>query len=58
MTIHNHKAEHRRNVTPDGIFNYSIIAPAATFDHTFTEAGDYPYFCLLHPNMMATVSVD
>jgi plastocyanin len=39
------------------MFDSGIMAPAATFEHTFTEAGDYPYFCLLHPNMVGTVSV-
>jgi hypothetical protein len=24
---------------------------APTFEHMFTEAGEYPYFCLLHPNI-------
>jgi nitrite reductase (NO-forming) len=44
-------------VTPDGNFDSGIMGPAATFDFTFTEAGEYPYFCLLHPNMVGTVSV-
>jgi nitrite reductase (NO-forming) len=43
--------------TPDGKFDSGIMAPAATFDFTFTEAGEYPYFCLLHPNMVGSVSV-
>jgi len=43
------------NVTPDAIFDSGIMAPAATFEHTLTEAGDYPYFCLLHPIMVGTV---
>jgi plastocyanin len=30
---------------------------AATFEHIFTESGEYPYFCLLHPNMVGTVSM-
>jgi plastocyanin len=30
---------------------------AATFDHAFTEAGEYSYFYLLHPNMVGTVRV-
>ena len=47
---------------PDNKFNSSpdfipLMAPGATFSHTFTEAGEYPYFCLLHPNMVGTVSV-
>ena len=45
------------NVTPDGNFDSGIMAPAATFEHTFTEAGEFPYFCLLHSNMVGTVSV-
>ncbi len=52
-----HTATSGQNATPDGRFDSSIMAPAATFDFTFTEAGEYPYFCLLHPNMVGTVSV-
>jgi plastocyanin len=43
--------------TPEGRFDSGIMAPGATFEHTFTEAGEYPYFCMLHPNMVGTVSV-
>jgi nitrite reductase (NO-forming) len=52
-----HTATSGENVTPDGNFDSGIMAPAATFEHTFTEAGEFPYFCLLHPNMIGTVSV-
>src|ERR671914_908274 len=52
-----HTATSGQNATPDGTFDSSIMAPGATFEHTFTEAGEYPYFCLLHPNMVGTVSV-
>ena len=52
-----HTATSGENATPDGRFDSSILAPAATFDHTFTEAGEFPYFCILHPNMVGTVSV-
>jgi plastocyanin len=50
------------NGVPDNKFNSSpdfipLMAPSATFSHTFTETGEYPYFCLLHPNMVGTVSV-
>ena len=49
------------NGVPDNKFNSSpnfipLMSPGATFSHTFTEAGEYPYFCLLHPNMVGTVS--
>jgi nitrite reductase (NO-forming) len=52
-----HSATSGENVTPDQIFDSGIMAPAATFSHTFAEAGEYPYFCILHPNMVGTVSV-
>jgi plastocyanin len=42
--------------TPSRLFD-SYIPPAGTFEHTFTEAGEYPYFCLLHPNMVGTIIV-
>jgi plastocyanin len=50
------------NVQPDGKFDSSpnfnpLMAPGQTFSHTFTEAGEYPYYCALHPNMVGTVSV-
>ena len=28
-----------------------------TFDFTFNEVGEFPYFCELHPSMQATVTV-
>jgi plastocyanin len=51
-----------QNAQPDGKFDSSpnfnpLIAPGQTFSHTFTEAGQYPYYCALHPNMVGTVSV-
>ena len=52
-----HTATSGQNATPDGTFDSGIMAPQGTFEHTFTEAGEFPYFCLLHPNMVGTVSV-
>ena len=52
-----HTVSSGQNATPDGTFDSGIMAPGATFEHTFTEAGEFPYFCLLHPNMVGTVSV-
>jgi len=52
-----HTVTSGENAQPDGNFDSSIMAPQQTFEHTFTEAGEYRYFCLLHPNMVGTVSV-
>jgi plastocyanin len=34
-----------------------LINPGGTYSHKFTSAGDVPYFCQLHPNMVGKVSV-
>ena len=46
-----------RNGGPDGVFDSGLLDPGATFSHTFAEAGEYPYFCLLHPWMAGMVTV-
>jgi plastocyanin len=53
-----HTVTSGENAQPDGRFDSSIMAPQQTFEHTFTEgAGEYPYYCVLHPNMVGIVSV-
>ena len=42
---------------PDGIFDSSIIMSGDTFSHTFTEVGNYQYFCTVHPWMTGTIIV-
>ncbi len=49
------------NGQPDNKFNSSpnftpLLNPGQTFSFTFTQAGDYPYYCMVHPNMVGTVS--
>jgi plastocyanin len=43
--------------TPSGLFESPIMNPGDTFEYTFTEAGEVPYFCTLHPNMLGTATV-
>ncbi|HJT84097.1 MAG TPA: multicopper oxidase domain-containing protein [Nitrososphaeraceae archaeon] len=38
-------------------FDSSIIAPGATFENTFDTAGDFNYYCNLHPFMTGKVTV-
>ena len=52
-----HTVNSGNSPTQSGLFNSPIMAPQATFEYTFTEAGEVPYFCILHPNMVGTVSV-
>ena len=42
---------------PDGKFSSGVIQPFFSFSHTFEEAGEYPYFCLVHPWMDGMVIV-
>ena len=52
-----HTVTSGEDATPDGRFDSSTMTSGATFSHTFTEAGEYQYFCILHPNMVGTVNV-
>jgi plastocyanin len=40
-----------------GAFNSGNIAPGAQFNFTFQSAGTFTYRCSIHPNMVATVTV-
>ena len=42
---------------PDGTFDSSLVMPGTTFSYQFEDAGEYPYFCVVHPWMMGTVTV-
>ena len=41
----------------DGTFDSGELAPGATFSHTFTAAGTFPYVCQIHPQMTGTITV-
>jgi plastocyanin len=43
---------------PDGAFDSSIVMAGKTFEHTFDDAGEYDYFCIVHPWMTGTVIVE
>ena len=42
---------------PSGAFDSSLFMAGATFSHKFTEAGTFPYFCMVHPWMDGVVVV-
>jgi plastocyanin len=37
---------------PDGTFDSGNISKGQTFDFTFTEPGEFPFFCAIHPATM------
>ena len=42
---------------PDGNFDSSLFMAGDTFSHTFDEAGEYDYFCMVHPWMAGKITV-
>jgi plastocyanin len=38
-------------------FDSGMMGTGKIFEHTFTTAGEYPYFCILHPDMTGKVIV-
>jgi plastocyanin len=41
----------------DGTWNSGTIAPGSSFTRTFASAGTFTYHCTIHPNMVASVTV-
>jgi plastocyanin len=41
----------------DGVFNSGMMGKGQLFSYTFDKAGEYPYHCEPHPNMVGTVVV-
>ena len=52
-----HTATSGQDGQPDGTFDSGILQQSESFSFVFETAGEYPYFCTLHPNMVGTVSV-
>jgi plastocyanin len=42
---------------PDGVFDSGMMLVNQTFEFTFTDTGEYDYYCLLHPWMQGKVMV-
>jgi plastocyanin len=41
-----------------GLFDSGILAPNASFSHSFTERGTFSYYCTIHPYMKGKVVVE
>ena len=42
---------------PDGVFDSGLFMPETSFSFKFEEAGEYPYYCMVHPWMSGMVIV-
>ena len=43
---------------PSGVFDSSLVLGGAAYAFTFEEAGNYDYFCMVHPWMVGDVQVN
>ena len=41
----------------DSIFRSAVLSQGGTFTHTFEDAGEFVYFCEVHPGMMRDAKV-
>jgi len=53
-----HTVTSGKDVTFDGTFDSSLLAPGKTFSFKFESAGEYPYYCAVHPWMTGKVIVE
>ena len=47
-----------KGAKPDGLFDREMDGVGAEFSFTFDEAGEYRYYCAIHPGMRGIVVVD
>lgn len=52
-----HTATSGKGGKPDGTFDSSTLAQGKSFSFKFEKAGEYPYYCMIHPTMVGTISV-
>ncbi len=59
VTWTNHDTAPHNIVVTDGPekFTSPTLQTGQTFSHTFTQAGTYSYYCSIHPDMKATITV-
>ncbi|WP_428323897.1 cupredoxin domain-containing protein [Nitrosopumilus sp.] len=43
---------------PSGVFDSSLVMGGASYSFTFEDAGSYDYFCMVHPWMVGSVTVN
>jgi plastocyanin len=43
---------------PDGIFDSGMIMAGATYEHEFSDKGEFAYYCIVHPWMVGTITVE
>ena len=57
VTWVNDGEEPHTSTADDGTWNSGTLQPGESFSFTFDDPGDYSYFCEIHPDMTATITV-
>ena len=42
---------------PNGLFDSGLMKAGDTFSHRFDSSGEYPYYCMIHPWAIGSISV-
>lgn len=58
VTITNQDSVGHTWTAEGGEFDSGTIAEGETFEFTFDEAGEFSYFCSIHPQMEGTITVE
>ena len=45
-------------IGPSGVFDSSLLMAGLDYSFTFNDAGNYDYFCMVHPWMVGSVTVN
>ena len=56
-TLHTVTSGSGTNENTGVLFDSGMMGKGKTFEHTFTVAGEFPYFCMVHPDMIGKVLV-
>ncbi len=43
---------------PDGVFDSGMIMAGGTYEYEFSDSGEFEYYCVVHPWMIGTVTVE
>jgi plastocyanin len=43
--------------SPSGVFDSGTLSQGGSYEYTFSQAGSFPYYCKIHPDMTGTVTV-
>lgn len=58
VTVVNQDGVSHTWTSTDGLFDSGSLSGGEEFTHTFEEAGEYRFFCGIHPEMTGSITVE